>query len=86
MNEAGVPASEWRVHYKEGKTDFTQTEMQIFNDKLCDKCSEGGIWGQWRCFKAPDLVKILKMSRRWEGEEGREDCGGRKNSRCKDPW
>lgn len=57
-----------------------QTEVQIFNAKLWDKCCGGGIWEQWGCFKASDLVKISKVSRRWEGEE-EKDCGGR----CKGP-
>lgn len=34
------------------------------------------------CFKAPDPVKIWKVSRRWDGEEGKEDCRDRENSRC----
>lgn len=33
---------------------------------------KGGLGDNGVCFKAPDLVKILKVSRRWEGEEGKE--------------
>lgn len=33
---------------------------------------KGGFGDNGVCFKAPDLVKILKVSRRWEGEEGKE--------------
>lgn len=66
-----------------------------------DKCREGKVWEQWECvYKAPGLVwevrggcaeegkfqaKTLEMGRRWEGEEGRKDGGGRGSSKYKGP-
>lgn len=51
----------------------------------CDKPVKRKFGNNGACYKALDLVKISKVSRRWEGTGGREDCRGRKNSRCKGP-
>lgn len=51
----------------------------------CDKPVKGKFGNNGACYKALDLVKISKVSRRWEGKEGTEDCRGRENSRCKGP-
>lgn len=51
----------------------------------CDKPVKGKFGNNRACYKARDLVRISKVSRRWEGKEGREDCRGGEKGRCKGP-
>lgn len=88
------------VYSQQRETDFNQTEVQTCSDKLRWTLWRGGLGVTGVCYKAPHLVwearrgfaeegklqaKTLTLSRRWEREGGREECGSRENSRCEGP-